>query len=96
MTASSDKWVVYMLECADGTLYTGITTDLEKRVATHNAGKGARYTRGRLPVRPLYSEPCADHRQALRREIAIKRLSATEKRALILKRKRKTRLLSSP
>lgn len=96
MTVSSDKWVVYMLECADGTLYTGITTDLEKRVATHNAGKGARYTRGRLPVRPMYSESCADHGKALRREIAIKRLSAAEKRALILKQRKKTRAPSSP
>lgn len=95
MTDSADKWVVYLLECADGTLYTGITTDLEKRVATHNAGKGARYTRGRLPVHPVYSEPCADHGMALRREIAIKRLSAAQKRALFQKQKGKTRAPSS-
>ena len=77
------QWVVYILECADGTLYTGITDDLARRLKAHNTGRGAKYTRGRGPVELRYQEPCADHGMALRREIAIKRLSRAEKRALI-------------
>lgn len=77
------QWVVYILECADGTLYTGITDDLERRLKAHNSGRGAKYTRGRGPVQLRYQEPCGDHGMALRREIAIKRLTRTEKWALI-------------
>ena len=73
----------YILECADGTLYTGWTNDLEKRLAAHNAGQGAKYTRGRGPVRLCYYEVCADKAAALRREAALKRLSHSEKMALI-------------
>lgn len=76
-------WHVYILECADKTLYTGIATDVTARVAVHNAGKGAKYTRGRLPVRLCYLEQVVDRSAALQREHAIKRLSATEKRQLI-------------
>lgn len=76
------QWCVYILQCKDDTLYTGITDDLLQRVAAHNTGKGAKYTRGRGPVRVVYSEICADRSQALRREIQIKRLSRTEKLAL--------------
>jgi len=54
-------WKLYILRCRDGSLYTGITTDLEKRVATHNSGKGAKYTRGRCPLELVYSENCPDH-----------------------------------
>lgn len=73
----------YILECADGTLYTGWTNDLEKRLAAHNAGQGAKYTRGRGPVRLRYYEVFADKEAALRREASLKRLSRTDKLALI-------------
>ena len=73
----------YMLACADGTLYTGWTNDLEKRLAAHNAGQGAKYTRGRAPVRLRYYEAFPDKSAALRREAALKRLSHSEKMALI-------------
>lgn len=73
----------YMLECADGTLYTGWTNDLEKRLAAHNAGQGAKYTRGRGPVRLRYYEVFTDKEAALRREAALKRLSRSAKMALI-------------
>ena len=72
-------WTVYMLECADGSLYTGITTDLERRLAEHAAGKGARYTKGRGPFRLVYRETCAGRAEASRRETTIKLLSRAEK-----------------
>jgi len=77
-----NTWICYLLECADGTLYCGITNDLEKRLAAHNAGEGAKYTRGRTPVVVRYQENCADKSTALKREIEIKRLSRLEKLAL--------------
>lgn len=77
------QWVVYILECRDGTLYTGITDNLEKRLKAHNEGKGAKYTRGRGPVVLRYREVCCDHSDALRREIGIKRLSRQKKWSLI-------------
>ena len=77
------EWHVYMLRCADHSLYTGVATDLEARVATHNSGKGAKYTRGRLPVKLVYQEAVADRGAALKREHAIKRLPAAAKRQLI-------------
>ena len=70
---------VYMLRCADGTLYTGWTTDLQRRLAAHNAGKGAKYTRSRRPVALCYVETCDSREEALRREAAIKRLPRQEK-----------------
>lgn len=75
-------WFVYILLCRDGTLYTGATTDLNHRLARHNAGRGAKYTRGRRPVRLVYWEPCPDRPAALRRERAIKVLPRGEKLAL--------------
>jgi putative endonuclease len=72
-------WTVYMLECADGSLYTGITTDLERRLAEHAAGKGARYTKGRGPFRLVYRETCQGRAEASRRETAIKLLGRAEK-----------------
>lgn len=69
----------YILLCADGTLYTGWTNDLQKRIAAHNAGRGAKYTRGRRPVTLLYSEECASKREAMSREAAIKKLSHERK-----------------
>ncbi len=77
------EYTVYILRCGDGTLYTGCTNDLARRVETHSAGKGAKYTRARLPVELVYSEPAADKSAALRREAAIKALSRREKLALI-------------
>jgi predicted GIY-YIG superfamily endonuclease len=76
-------WYVYVLECADGTLYTGVATDVAARVATHNAGKGAKYTRGRRPVVLVYQEQAADRGVALSREYAIKRMRVDRKRKLI-------------
>lgn len=75
-------WQVYLLLCADGTLYTGITTDLPRRLAEHNAGRGARYTRSRLPAELVYAEPAANRSAAQRREYAIRRLPAAAKRRL--------------
>jgi putative endonuclease len=72
-------WTVYMLECADGSLYTGITTDLDRRLAEHAAGKGARYTKGRGPFRLVYRETCQGRAEASRRESAIKLLGRAEK-----------------
>jgi len=77
------SWVCYLLHCADDTLYCGITNDMEKRLAMHNAGEGAKYTRGRLPVRVVYCEACADKSVALKREIQIKKMPRSKKRALI-------------
>ncbi len=75
------NWV-YIVECRDGTLYTGWTTDPAKRAAAHSAGRGAKYTRGRAPVRLVYAEPCADKSAALRREAAVKKLTHAQKLAL--------------
>ena len=75
-------WCVYILRCADGTLYTGIAADLKRRLQAHRTGRGARYTRGRLPVRVLYREACANRSEASRREAAIKRLPRRRKLAL--------------
>ena len=74
----------YILECADGTFYTGWTTDPERRLKQHNKGAGARYTRSRLPVKIVYLEPQPDRRTAMKRERAIKRLSRERKKKLIL------------
>lgn len=73
----------YIVECADGTLYSGWTNDLEKRVAAHNAGQGAKYTRSRRPVTLRYYEEFEDKSEALRREAALKKLSRAEKLKLI-------------
>ncbi len=74
---------LYILRCGDGTLYTGITTDVERRLETHRSGKGAKYTRGRGPLELVYREACADRSAALRRELEVKALSREEKLALI-------------
>ena len=73
---------VYILRCADGTLYCGWTTDLEARLATHNSGKGAKYTRSRRTVELVYSEAYEDRHDALSREWHIKRMSREEKQRL--------------
>jgi predicted GIY-YIG superfamily endonuclease len=77
------SWTVYMLLCADKSLYTGVATDLQARLSTHNAGKGAKYTRGRLPVKLVYQEAATSRGAALKREHAIKRLPVAAKRRLI-------------
>ena len=78
-------WHVYVARCGDGTLYTGITTDPARRESAHNAGRGASYTRARRPVRLVHLESAADRGAALRRELAIKRLSRPEKERLVMK-----------
>lgn len=77
------SWYVYMLRCRDGSLYTGYTDDPDRRLAVHQSGKGAKYTRSRLPVQLVYREECADKSAALRREFAIKKLTKREKEAII-------------
>lgn len=74
---------VYIVRCSDGTLYTGWTNDFEKRMEAHNSGKGAKYTRGRHPVTPVYLEMFADKSAATRREAAIKKLPLKKKQLLI-------------
>ena len=82
-SAVATAWFVYMLRCGDGTLYTGITTDLDRRCRQHNAGRAARYTRARRPAQLVYREAVADRGAALRREAAIKALSRRQKELLI-------------
>lgn len=77
------SWTVYILRCGDGTLYTGATCDLPRRLRAHQSGTGAKYTRSRPPVELVYREETADKSAALRREIAIKRLTRREKLTLI-------------
>lgn len=81
--SGSGPWWVYILHCGDGTLYTGIALDVEARLAQHRAGTGARYTRGRAPLKVVYREPATDRAAASRREAAIKRSSRAEKWALV-------------
>ncbi len=77
------QWYVYIVSCNDGTLYTGITTDIERRIGEHNSGKGAaRYTRSRRPVRLVYREAAGSRSEAAKREYRIKQLSMVEKKKL--------------
>ena len=78
-----DAWYVYIVRCADNSLYTGVAKDIDARLAQHNAGLGAKYTRARGPVVLVYQEAVANHGAALRKEYAIKCLKVSEKRALI-------------
>jgi len=75
---------VYIVECADGTYYTGYTTDVDRRVSEHNAGTGARYTRGRTPVTLIYTETYATKSEAMSREYAIKQLRRRQKERLVM------------
>ena len=79
-------WWVYILRCGDGTLYTGMTDDPERRLAAHRSGHGAKYTRGRGPLELVYSEACGTRGDALRREAAIKRLPRAKKLRLVEKK----------
>ena len=74
---------VYIAECSDGSWYTGWTRDPERRIRAHNSGRGARYTRSRLPVKLIYTERCADKGAALRREYEIKQMTRKEKERLV-------------
>ena len=78
-----NSWKVYILRCGDGSLYTGIALDVEKRFDKHASGKGAKYTRGRGPLELVYTEVCAGHSEALKREAEIKSLTREEKQKLI-------------
>ena len=78
-----NTWYLYILRCGDNTLYTGITTDVEKRFEAHQSGKGAKYTRGRGPLELVYRETCGNHSQALKRELQVKALPREEKQNLI-------------
>ncbi len=80
---------VYLAECSDGSLYAGTCIDLKAREAVHNAGKGAKYTRSRLPIRFIFSQKCKDLSSARKREAAIKRMERSEKLALIEKKKKR-------
>jgi putative endonuclease len=76
-------WYVYIVRCSDGSLYTGLTNDLDSRLEAHNAGKGAKYTASRRPVSMVYHEPAESKNAALKRELQIKRWSRAKKKALI-------------
>ena len=84
MSKGSDIWHVYMVRCSDGTLYTGVAKDLEKRIEAHNSGKdGARYTRSRRPVNLVYSEQAESKSAASRMEYQIKRLPRAKKKRMV-------------
>ncbi len=76
-------WLTYIVECSDGTYYTGISNDIKNRIEKHNTGKGASYTSGRRPVELLYFEKFLTHREAAQRECAIKKLNRQQKKELI-------------
>lgn len=78
-----NSWKLYILRCNDGSLYTGITTDVQARLEVHRSGKGAKYTRGRGPLELVYTEDCGDHSAALKRELEMKKLTRRQKLALI-------------
>lgn len=83
MPQKVDPWFLYIIEASDGSLYTGITTDVQRRFAEHNTSRGARYFRGRKPVAVRHIEPCVDRSSASRREYEVKSLSTAKKRELI-------------
>ena len=89
-------WFVYIVECADDTLYAGVTTDAAARVAKHNDGSGAKYTRTRRPVELVYVEPASDRGAALAREHAIKKMSAADKRSLVASTSNGVKALVTP
>ena len=79
----TDTWHVYIIRCADDTLYTGITKNVDKRIQKHNAGNGAKYTKGRLPVKLVYKQKVGSYSAALKREHQIKSLPRKEKLAML-------------
>ena len=80
----AEKNYTYIVKCSDGSLYTGWTTDIEKRIEAHNSGRGAKYTKSRRPVTLVYYEEFATKEEAMKREYAIKQMKREEKKALIL------------
>ncbi len=80
-------WSVYILRCNDGTLYTGITNNLDKRIASHSSGQGSKYTRSRLPVELVYQEQANNRSAATRRELEIKRWSRADKMKMVTDKK---------
>lgn len=82
-TTPEETWYVYIVECRDGSLYTGITNDLDRRMQQHNEGTASRYTRSRRPVALRYSEPVDSRSSALIRECAVKLMTPVQKRALL-------------
>jgi len=85
-----NRWFMYVVRCADGSLYAGVTTNLKRRLLEHNYGtKGAKYTRSRRPVKAVYEEECSDHSDALKKEWAFKKLSKTRKERTIAESKNK-------
>lgn len=87
MRAPSKRWFVYLARCADGTLYTGISTDVAARIAAHDSGRGARYTRGRGPLVLCAKRGCANKSEALRLELAVKKLDRSAKLELAVGRR---------
>jgi len=79
-------WKLYILQCGDGSLYTGIAVDVQSRLSAHQSGKGAKYTRGRGPLTLVYCEDCGTHSEALKRELQIKALKREDKVRLISKK----------
>jgi putative endonuclease len=94
-TMPMDGWYVYIAECADRTLYVGVTRNVAGRIAAHDAGRGARYTRGRGPLRLLTTRRCTTHGEALRLERALKRLRREQKLALAQSRRKLARFARS-
>ena len=88
------KWHVYILRCRDGSLYTGVTKDLDSRIATHNAGKGSKYTASRRPVKIVYHEPAESKVAALKRESQIKHWTKAKKECLINNKSQQRRILT--
>jgi len=84
MVVSNPSCYCYIVECSDGTYYTGWTIDPERRVATHNKGRGAKYTKIRLPVKLIYVETQADKKSAMKRERAIKKMTRSQKQKLFM------------
>jgi putative endonuclease len=91
-----ERWFVYIAECADRTLYVGVARDVAHRIAAHDAGRGARYTRGRGPLRLLTARRCRTHGEALRLERALKRLPREQKLALAASRRKLALFARSP
>lgn len=83
MTAKPPAACVYILRCSDGSFYTGFTTDLEARLAKHEAGQASKYTRSRLPVEMVFNEPCSSRSEAMSRERQIKAMARSKKSALV-------------
>lgn len=77
-------WYLYILRCKDGSLYTGITTDISRRLEEHRRGKGAKYTRGRGPLELVYRQVCGTHSQALKRELEVKAMKRERKEQLLI------------